>query len=469
MARDPAADALSPLGQALADCCPDVLSTLVQAPAPSGIGQDEEDDLDVTLTGVTSQGTSSSSSGSSSAGEAEATGDAPPLTDLQAILTQAAADAAPAWQQLVLVPIPGLEEILSVVTPVLQVIASILQVIATILEILAALIIDLSDPFHALILAAIEAIQALINDLLNAGAYVYADAPGITSPIVNPLEVGLMPSPAKLFRAGQEGKSITPVDPFEGWASRFAASFNDPGDKARPQFSRMATIEAVFIMAAAPSLADLAKAINLIGQLFNIDAFKQALDRYAEALKDPKADPEAARRDLLSVAPDWHSVKLVDMWPELKELTKLADKLKGLLLQVGGLATLIKNLAKAVRAKANLLQELVKTLDGILELLRALKSSGLYTLHISTSEGINGLTNGFVSATNRPLSKVGKSRPQQAYIGGVALLLGGPGMDSAVFKGIFGSMEAAVVRAGDNWEDGRKVIDARADQIGSEP
>jgi len=330
------------------------------------------------------------------------------------------ASDGPQWRPLVLVPIPGLDTLVSIIKPPLTVIATLLQVIAAILQALAVILIGLGDIFRALIMAAYALLRDIINDLLNTGAYMYVDAPGIMPTEVGLRETGIFLDPEADWKAGRALKSppIVP-DGFMRWATRFSDSFNDPGDLNRPVITDGAPIQAVFIVMAAPSLESLRKLIYLLGRLLNIDKFKVAFEKY-----DPKwPDPRRQRaRKTKGVAPDWQSKRLRDVFPALDGLLLLPEALKSLLSAVDSLSALIKDLAAAMQEKANLLLQLAAAIQAIIDLLDALKSTGMYSLGVATQGGIAGLRAAFMGATNRPPG---------GYIGGVCLLASGPNLAKA--------------------------------------
>lgn len=348
----------------------------------------------------------------------EGEGDGPVVTVEQML----AGDGGPRWRPLLVGLPPGVGELASILQPPVTAITALLQVLKTFLQILRALLIGIPDPFEALIRAAIAALEAIINDLLNTGAYLYYDAPGLTSPRVALAELGLDFAPSKVFRAGEKNDARPPraVDGFERWAGRFRASFDDPGDKQRPVFSDGASIEAVFLVAAAPSMAELAQLVWLLGNILNIKAFKDALDKFHEDARDPALARVAER----SVAPDWHSKKLTDLMPPLRKLAQVPELLRGLLSKVQSITDLLSDLAAAIEDKVNLLLDIATSIQDILDLLDALQSSGLYVLPVSTSEGVDGLERAFVEAANRPPG---------GFVAGACLLAGGPGLKNAAF------------------------------------
>lgn len=323
------------------------------------------------------------------------------------------------WRPLVLGTVPGLEQLVSIVKPPLQVIIAVLQFVQALLKTLAAILIGILDPFRALILAAYALLTDIINDLLGTGAYMYVDAPGIFPTEMNLQQSGIFVDPPREFRAGQ-ALQPPPVIPgsFDRWASRFAASFDDPGDDQRPTVTQGAPVQAVFIVMAAPSLEALRQALYLLGKLFNIDAFKVAFEKYAKGSPDPRRSRARSK----PVAPDWRAARLVDLFPPLKELSALPEALLGLLMSIDQLSQLLRDLANAMQEKAAVLMKLAEAVQAIIDLLEALKSAGMYVLPVATTGGVNDLKTAFVRAQNRPPG---------GYVGGVCLLASGPNLAKA--------------------------------------
>src|SRR5829696_6424289 len=81
------------------------------------------------------------------------------------------------WSQLTLGELPGLQQVVSAAQTPVQVVSAVLEFVAGVLDVVSTLLISLPDPIRALILAAIELLTTIIEDLLNSGAYVYVDAP----------------------------------------------------------------------------------------------------------------------------------------------------------------------------------------------------------------------------------------------------------------------------------------------------
>jgi hypothetical protein len=347
-------------------------------------------------------------------------------------------EGGPQWRPLILATIPGLDTLVSIVKPPLQVIIALLQVIAALLEALAAILIGLPDILRALIMAAYALLRDIINDLLNTGAYMYLDVPGITPRESSIRETGLFIDPIADWKAGRAAgpPPVTP-DGWSRWASRFARSFDDPGDLQRPVVTDGAPIQAIFIVAAAPSLDAIAQFLYLLGKLLNIDKFKLAIEKYQNV-----PDPRRTRaKSVNSVPPDWKAIRLRDIFPALEGLMMIPEALKGLLSAVDNLSALIKNLAAAMQDKANLLLQMAAAIQAILDLLDALKSTGFYSLGVATQGGVAGLQNAFMTASNRPPG---------GYIGGVCFMASGPNLaKAAMLFDLLGGTTAIELMEGD--------------------
>ena len=349
--------------------------------------------------------------------------------------TSGGAAGGPSWRPRVLAAPPGLEQLVGIVKPPLQVLLAVLQFVQALLQALSAILLGLPDPFRALILAASALLKDIIDDLLNAGAYLYADAPGIGPTETSLAETGFIPDLPKDFKAGHalERPPVTP-DAYARWSSRFIASFDDPGDDARPTVTDGAPVQAVFIVMAAPSLDALRQALYLLGKLFNISAFKRAFEKYPKGALDPRRSRARGR----SVKPDWKSARMRDLFPDLEKLLILPEALKSLLLSVDNLAGLIKSLVAAMQDKVQVLMKMAQAVQAIIDLLDALKSAGMYALTVSTRGGVAGLKQAFLTA---------KNRPPGGYVGGICLLAAGPNLAKAALLwellGLSAAMELA--------------------------
>lgn len=333
----------------------------------------------------------------------------------------------PRWSSMTLGDIPGLAEILQVIASPLQVLAAVLDFLAGLLDVLSALLVDILDPFRALVLAAYEILRSIVEDLLNSGVHLYADLVGVDEPLLTRPPVG-SPDPDGAWVPGGPPLVVPPgANGFDAWAARFRASFDDPGDVDRPVFSDGAPVEAVFIVGTAPDLQGLGGLLAIFEKLFDVTAFGNAWRTFARTFPQKPPDPQRARGRGNPVAPDWKAWKLRDIAPPdypLEQLLRVPWLLKALLLNVDGVIGLLKKLAAAVKEKAALLRRLVAILQTVIDAILALSATGLHALVVVTDEGVGGLTRAFLTAKNRPnTDEQGRTRNAD-LVAGVCLLAG---------------------------------------------
>lgn len=333
------------------------------------------------------------------------------------------------WESLTLGDIPGLDELLQVVASPLQVIAAILDFLAGILDILSALLLDILDPMRALVLAAYEILRGIVEDLLNSGAYLYADIVGLPFPaITRPVLPASGDKPP--WVPGGPALVVPPrAVGFDAWAARFRASFDDPGDRQRPTFSDGAPVEAVFVVGTAPDLAGAGGLLSVLEKLFDVTAFGNAWASFAKTFPARPPDPQRARARQTSAAPDWRAWRLRDIAPPdypLEKLMWLPSLLKALLLNVDSIIGLLRKLAAAVKEKAAMLRRLVAIVQAIIDAILALSATGLHVLAVATDEGVEGLTQAFLTARDRPGRTVDENDVvhQADLVAGVCLLTG---------------------------------------------
>jgi hypothetical protein len=328
------------------------------------------------------------------------------------------------WHRLTLGQIPGVNEFISTARVPLQAVLALLEFIAGILEVISSLLLAIPDPIRALILAAYSLLKQIVDDLLASGCYIYFDAPGITSNLATLSDMGADIPPVPAWLAGNPTpKPTREADGFERWAFRFEQSFDDPGDENRPTFSDGAPVEALFIVATAPQLVDLRPVLAILAKLFDLGAFEAAWEKFL----DGAPDPDRARLRASSIAPDWRAWRLRDIGPPdypLRKLEKVPELLKSLLLNVDNIVQLIKDLVDAVRDKIELLRELIAILQALIDLLQALSATGLHALAVATDEGVTGLKQAFLEATNRPNTDAQGNVLTAHAIVGVCLLTG---------------------------------------------
>ncbi len=355
------------------------------------------------------------------------------LAQLARSLTEADPDGLH-WRSLTLGDIPGVQEFISVVSPPVQAISTVLSVVSGILKAIDALLIDITDPFRALIMAAYEILKDIIEDFLGSGAYVYTDGPGLVTNQAALVNLGMTERPISPWLAGGTPRvPVAPADGFGAWAQRFKQSFDDAGDDHRPTFSDGAPVTAVFIVATAPQLPDVARFGSLFATLLDTSKFSKAIDDFVAGFPRWPDDPDRSRLWSRSVAPDWRSWRLRDIGPPdypLRELEKIPELLKALLLNGDSIVKLIRSLIAAVQDKIAVLQQIVELVQQVIDLLKALSATGLHVLPVATNEGVPGLVDAFLTAKDRPGTDpdTGELTGANAIIG-ACVLAGGSEID----------------------------------------
>lgn len=342
------------------------------------------------------------------------------------------AATGPQWARLTLGQIPGVQQFVDTTTVPLEVVASALKVVAGLLDVLTTFLLELPDPIRAMILAAYEILKAVVDDILSSGCYVYTDLPGITSWKATLKDLGTAAAEPRTWKAGDFRAPAPLVGAFDGWANTFRRSFDDPGDGDRPIFSDGATIEAVFVMATAPGMANIVPLLNGLGALVDDTALMQAI----KALKNVDMpgfedwlhpDPDDWRVRGTPTAPNWKSWKLRDIAPPsypLRQLERVPELLLAILANIDTIVGLIKDLIAAIRSKIDVLLQIAETIQRVVEMIRSLTSSGLHVLAVVTHDGVDGLVQAFLDAGNRPgRDDEGKEVPG-LVIGGTCLLSG---------------------------------------------
>lgn len=183
---------------------------------------------------------------------------------------------------------------------------------------------------------------------------------------------------------------------------------------------------AVFIVATAPQLPDLARFGSLFKMLLDTSKFEKAVEDFLDTFPEWPDDPDRSRLRSRSIAPDWHSWQLRDIGPPdypLRELEKIPEALKALLINGDSIVALIKALIAAVQDKIKILQDMVELVQQVIDLLKALSATGLHVLSVATNEGVGGLVEAFLSAENRPGTdpETGELTGANAIIGACAL------------------------------------------------
>ena len=305
------------------------------------------------------------------------------------------------WKPFTLPMIPGVPEAMDAAGTAAGTLAGVLDVLAGLLEALAALVSMASDPLNAALSALIALIQELVDvivGLLNSGIYFYLDK--------GPYFVGGQP------------------DGLEGFLTRWEASFEDVGDRYRPQFEGgigiVDSISAMFFLVGGDDIGELRPALASLGKLFNVPALE------LEESEEPILDYPASVEQGLSTPPDWASVKLGDVLPPFEKLGQMLQRVVGMLAVGESYGKMLEDLAQLISDKAAALGEIAGEIQAVVDDINALiAAEGLYVLHIE-AESIPALVQAVRDAEEPPPWSA------EAYVAGVCLLGGTSGFGPVV-------------------------------------
>ncbi len=258
------------------------------------------------------------------------------------------------WRALTLPMIPGVPEAMEATSQAAGAMGAVLDALAGLINMLSDLVSAFSDPLQAALASLIAAIQALIDEiqaLLAAGVCFYLDK-------------------GPCFTGG-------PPDGLGGFLSRWAASFEDAGDSARPQFSAGTPVSALLVVVGAETLAQFRDVLRPLASLFGIPSLVLPEN------DEPAPDLAAAQEQSLSTPPDWSSVQLGEVLPPMTALTDALRFAIGAIQVPESYAQMLQGLASIIADKAAALNELSATIQQAADDLNAIiQSEGLYILYV---------------------------------------------------------------------------------------
>jgi len=236
-------------------------------------------------------------------------------------------------------------------------------------------------PQAAAAAALVSDIQAIISDLFGAGFFqivVHPWTPG----------VGRGEGPWRHLSFPQAVRAIR-------------ESFDDQGDAARPQFSTLAPVEMIALVAGAPSPSIFKTTLEALNVLIDVKEFRLAIRRIEQAfdLEDQRFTlPEGSK------PPDWQSVTVREAFPALAPLEdSLHENLAMLEGYALGAVKAVDIAGDLVAAKKQQLTDLQTRLNAAAALFgQGLSGAGAYGLHIAGTGGNDLLKNELNTATGAP-------------------------------------------------------------------
>jgi hypothetical protein len=229
--------------------------------------------------------------------------------------------------------------------------------------------------------ALVGAAEVLVNDLFGVGFYqVFA----------HPWQHGV-----------GRGEGLFRTLSFPNCTAAIVGSFDDQGDPERPQFSALAPLELIALIAGGPSPAIFATVLDAFNALIDSKEFRLAARRLAQAI-----ELDATRYTIAtgSRLPDWQSVTLREAFPALNSMEDaLRDNLAMLKGYAAGADNALDIAADLIAAKRAQLQTLQSRLAAATALFgQGLNGAGVYALHVTGAPGSAGLKAALAGATGAP-------------------------------------------------------------------
>lgn len=291
------------------------------------------------------------------------------------------------WRAFTLPMIPGVPQAMEATSEAAGALGTALETLAGLIDALSDLVSLVVDPMQAALALLIAAIQTLIDEiraLLESGVFFYIDK-------------------GPYFTGGKP-------DGLQGFLGRWAASFEDPGDVAKPQLAEGTPVSALLVVVGADNLEGFRDVLRPLARLFGIPALELPID------EEPAPDLATAVEATLSTPPDWASVQVGDVLPPMGALTDALQYAIGALQVPESYAQMLQGLAAIISDKAAALSELSANIQQAADDLTAIiQAEGLYILHIEATS-ISGLIEAASAATQAP------PWPLETWVAGVCLL-----------------------------------------------
>lgn len=291
------------------------------------------------------------------------------------------------WRVLAVPAIPGVSTVIGTVGSVADTLAGLMGTLADAIDALAAVVSLFVDPLQAIIAGLISALQDLVDwlrALLAGGVFFYLDK-------------------GPYFSGGKP-------DGLTGFLDRWAASFDDLGDLARPVFSEATPVSAMIILTGAQSLPDFSALLRPLALLFGIPSLQWPED------EEPPENLPAAVEAKLSTPPDWASKTLGEILPPMETLVQALEEAIGAFQIPETYANMLSQLAAIIRSKAIALSALATMLQDAADAIIAIsESTGMYALTVSAN-GIQQLKDAVTLATGQPEWVI------ETWVAGVCLL-----------------------------------------------
>jgi hypothetical protein len=354
---------------------------------------------------------------------------------------------------------PALQAILDATADVLDAVAQFLDLVALVLDIIATVAQALLDAYSAIVNALIDLVQNFLEDLKNAGIYVFLDYPNTLSlSDFNPAapenwEGTVFDDEILAHEVGQDLDLAEIAKQRKGWArqqkalmsmddvnSRIVASFSDGTDPFRPRFSEDALTYGVVILVYSEELALFLKLVRAVSNLFSLTDLKGVLkpamladdfkSLYGKAVDEWTAIDWEDWNPQLPVSfrnpgkfPNWIGrFTLGELVPPLGQMLQALSNMLELLRPNGDITAFIQGLITALKKKIKRIRDIAALLAELADALRSgFSGTRLCVCTIQSAEGNRGFTQGLLNAKGAPTFT-------EAICCSIVLYTGGPGI-----------------------------------------
>jgi hypothetical protein len=299
---------------------------------------------------------------------------------------------------------------------------------------------NLASPSIGILNAAAAAIQALINDFLESGAYliihhnfqsvldyfgianVHGDAEAVSN--LDPVPTGLGPDASwgdQWLTVDEldffEGTHFQDVQGFEEWVRDILNAFHDPLDPRRPRIDADGQIGGFLFLTGAPDLLSFAPLIESVATLFELREIRllwEGLKRLESIdLTDLARLRSAGMFSFVQdsafqgrgQAPDFMSFKVGDLIPQIGSVLVSFDALADILQASDTVGNVVQALLTIIEHKLRRLSEAVEKVAGLTDWLgrfsQAASTWSVLPLEVE-SGGVSNLATRIQQSINRP-------------------------------------------------------------------
>jgi hypothetical protein len=328
------------------------------------------------------------------------------------------------WQQKAIVPplVNGFEDIAKQLDSAATALDNTLGAALSLLDVAKALYVASSDPYAAAMLAVLDELQKLLDDIFNANVsyiVIHADYAERVNELTSQEILTFGATQTKRYDL-LGNKLLTPRDIIR----TLTRSLDDQNDPKRPQISTSGQVACLGMMVTAADIEGFLPLLDSLNQVIGLKELEEWWDKLFQSQDEVDPDDKYKYR---TQKPDWEGKKLPDLFPILKDqqaqLQKMINTLRGYLTSADDA---IIDLINIMSKKISTLQNIVADFKAIVEEFNnAIAATGVHTLSFSGTGGNELLKQEFRDPYLEGLTNNG-------YSLAVVFVAGGPGAEGGV-------------------------------------